>query len=44
MTNESERPGWERMNEAERSAWLLLLSWERGGVLVQQAHLHERRN
>ena len=29
---------------AERSAWRLIKSWERRGVLVQQAHLIERTN
>lgn len=32
------------MSAAERSAWLLLMSWQRRGVLVQQAHLAERTN
>ena len=31
-------------NPAERSAWLLIKSWERRGILVQQAHLIERTN
>jgi hypothetical protein len=34
----------ENANPAERSAWLLIKSWERRGVLVQQAHLLERTN
>ena len=34
----------ENTTAAERSAWLLIKSWERRGVLVQQAHLLERIN
>ena len=32
------------MTAAERSAWLLILSWQRRGQLVQQAHLTARTN
>ena len=34
----------ENATPADLSAWRLIKSWERGGVLVQQAHLIERSN
>ena len=38
------RPDWNHMTPAEHSAWTLIKSWERRGVLVQQAHLAQRVN
>jgi len=38
------RPDWDNLNPAERSAWLLIKSWERRGVLVQQANVAQRVN
>ena len=32
------------MTAAERTAWLLILSWNRRGVLVQQAYLASHVN
>jgi hypothetical protein len=44
MAKQTIRPDWDRMTAADRSAWMLIKSWERGGVLVQQAHLTSRVN
>ena len=38
------RPDWETMSRPERDAWRLIMSWARGGVLVEQAHLAQRAN
>jgi len=35
---------WDQMTAAERSAWRLILSWERRGVLVQQAYVAQHVN
>ena len=35
---------WDQMTAAERSAWLLIKSWERRGVLVQQAYVAQHVN
>jgi hypothetical protein len=44
VTHQTISPNWDRMTAADRSAWQLIKSWERRGVLVQQAHLASRVN
>ena len=38
------RPDWNSLNPAERAAWMLIKSWERRGILVQQAHIAAHTN
>ena len=38
------RPNWQHLTPAETSAWRLILSWERRGVLVQQAYVAQHVN
>lgn len=38
------RPNWQHLTPAEASAWRLILSWERRGVLVQQAYVAQHVN
>lgn len=37
-------PNWQSLPPAESVAWQLIKSWERRGVLVQQAYLATHRN
>ena len=38
------RPNWNSLSPAETAAWRLIKSWERRGVLVQQAYIAAHTN